>query len=160
MRPLRASETILEEVAAHARASYPDECCGFLIAGPDLRDPSAPRTLVASEPAENAFEGGRSTRFLLRPQELRAADRRAEAGGRAVVGFYHSHPDRPARPSRLDQENAWPGYSYLVIHVDAAQATELRAFELDPDSLEFRPVRLLADIGDGSVGAATPGEKV
>ena len=142
MRPVRLDPALLGAIERHARETYPDECCGFLIAAPDPAPASAPRTLVAVEPASNEFEGERRRRFLLRPEELRAAERRLEGTGRAVAGFYHSHPDHPARPSQFDQEHAWPWYSYLVVGLDAHAVRETRAFELDADALAFREVPL------------------
>ena len=38
----------------------------------------------------------------------------AEAG-LTVLGFYHSHPDHPARPSETDRRHAWPYYSYVIV---------------------------------------------
>jgi proteasome lid subunit RPN8/RPN11 len=133
---------LLAEMKAHARETYPDECCGFLI-GPSS-EPSGedPRTILGLRRARNEHEGERGRRFLIRPEELRDAERSLESSGRTVVGFYHSHPDHPARPSQFDQEHAWPWYSYLVLSVTATDVPAVGAFELDPDSSVFRDVRL------------------
>ncbi len=137
MRSVRLARTHLEAMAVHARATYPDECCGFLVANPDPGPPEAPRTITAVEPAANEFEGVRRRRFLLRPEELRAAESRLERTGRIVAGFYHSHPDHPALPSTFDRDHAWPWYTYLVVGVTPSGVSEIRAFELDPDRGEF-----------------------
>ncbi len=34
-----------------------------------------------------------------------------------VLGFYHSHPDHPARPSEYDRAHAWPFYSYVIVAI-------------------------------------------
>jgi proteasome lid subunit RPN8/RPN11 len=145
VRPLRLSRTLLDAMGRHARATYPDECCGFLIARPDSPEVLEPRVVVDALPAANEFAGERRRRFLLRPEELRAVERRHEGTGQVVAGFYHSHPDHPARPSLFDQEHAWPWYSYLVLGVTSAGVGETRAFELDPDSAEFREVLLTVE---------------
>lgn len=147
MRAIHLPVSVLEAMAAHARESYPEECCGLLIALPDPEDASAPRSILAVESASNEFPGERKRRFLVSPEELRTAERRLDRTGRAVVGFYHSHPDHPGRPSRFDQENAWPWYTYVVLGVDSTAVRESRAFELDPDLQEFRevPVTVLPD---------------
>jgi proteasome lid subunit RPN8/RPN11 len=142
VRPVELPPSVLEAIANHAREAYPEECCGFLIAGPDSQDPAGNRWIVAADPAPNEFNGERRRRFLVRPEELRAAETRLDGTGRGVVGFYHSHPDHPPRPSRFDQEHAWPWYSYLVVNVTARAVGETRAFELDPESSEFREVPL------------------
>jgi proteasome lid subunit RPN8/RPN11 len=142
MRPVQVPTSVLDSISRHAAATYPDECCGFLVARPDPPETSGTRSIVSTDPAPNEFEGERRRRFLVRPEDLRAAERRVDGTGRVLAGFYHSHPDHPALPSQFDQEHAWPWYTYLVIGVTARGAGETRAFELDPDSSEFREVPL------------------
>jgi len=132
----------LEEMKAHARESYPDECCGFLIGRSSESETGKPRSILALERARNEFEGERRRRFLIRPEELREVERRVELAGQAVVGFYHSHPDHPARPSQFDQDHGWPWYAYVIVGVTASDVAAVGAFELDPDSAAFREVRL------------------
>ena len=148
MRDLWVPEELLAKMARHAHSEYPNECCGFLIATTDPSDPREPRRVVAVEPASNEFDGERRRRFLLSPDELRAAERRLEGTNRSVVGFYHSHPDHPGRPSEFDRQHAWPWYTYVVLGVQAGELRESRAFELDPDSLEFREMALTVDPGE------------
>jgi proteasome lid subunit RPN8/RPN11 len=142
VRPVTLPPELLGAVRRHALAEYPDECCGFLIADPDPADPSHPRRIVAAERAPNTHTGERRGRYEIRPNELLAAERRREGTGTVVAGFYHSHPDQPARPSQFDEEHAWPWYSYLVVAVTARDVPAVAAFELDPDSRTFREVPL------------------
>jgi len=133
-----------EQMAAierHGRSSYPDESCGFLIAR--LPEPeSERRDVLEVVAAENEFEGERRRRFAIRPEELRDLERRLEGSGRGVVGFYHSHPDHPHRPSEFDRDHAWPWYTYLVTSITAAGEGPTGAFELDPDTGKFLAVEL------------------
>ena len=147
MRPIEISGSALRSIAEHARATYPDECCGFLIAASSPPGDLSARSIVEVQPATNDFDGERRRRFLLRPEEIRATERQLDGTGRVVGGFYHSHPDHPARPSQFDQDHAWPWYTYVVIGVTSAGTGEARAFELDPDSSEFRevPVRQVGE---------------
>ena len=133
---------ILDEMKAHARECYPDECCGFLIGVASQTEAPEERTILGVERAANDFDGERRRRFLIRPEELRDADRRAESSGRAIVGFYHSHPDHPARPSEFDREHAWPWYSYVVLGVTAVDVAAVGVFELDAGSSAFHEVPL------------------
>jgi proteasome lid subunit RPN8/RPN11 len=142
MRSLELPDALLEEIREHAREAYPDECCGFLLAPPDPAESDRPRSIVAVQRAPNQFEGERRRRFVIRPDELRAAERATEGTNRVVAGFYHSHPDHPARPSTFDQEHAWPWYSYLVVAVTRTETPAIGAFELDADSRTFREVPL------------------
>jgi proteasome lid subunit RPN8/RPN11 len=135
-------EALLAEIRAHAREAYPDECCGFLIGPASASESDPTRRIRALERATNDFEGERRRRFLIRPEEVRTLERRVEERGEAVVGFYHSHPDHPARPSLFDQEHAWPWYSYVVLSVTRGDTPAVGAFELDPDESVFREVGL------------------
>ncbi len=149
MRPVTVPASVVEAIRVHARSAYPDECCGFLVALPDPASEDGPRRIVVARPAANEYEGERRRRFLLRPDELRAAEGALAGSDRSIAGFYHSHPDHPAQPSRFDQEHAWPWYTYVVVGVSAQAVGEVRAFELDPESSEFHEVPL-------TVGAAPP----
>lgn len=140
MRAVRLPAALLAEMRAHGRAAYPEECCGFLIGAAPEREAEGERTIEALERAGNQFDGERRRRFLIRPEELRELEHRLEGTGRAVVGFYHSHPDHPARPSQFDQEHAWPWYSYVVVAVTASDTPAVAAFELEPESATFREV--------------------
>lgn len=142
MKPVLLPAQLVSEMEAHGREAYPDECCGFLIGPSPERETGEARTIEAVERAGNRFEGERRRRFLIRPEELRDLERRLEDSGQAVVGFYHSHPDHPARPSQFDQEHAWPWYSYVVMSVTAFETPAVGAFELDPDTFIFREVPL------------------
>jgi proteasome lid subunit RPN8/RPN11 len=82
--------------------------------------------------APNASEDGAGARrFRIVPELLLRAHREARARGLEVVGFYHSHPDAEARPSTLDREHAWPGYSYLIVGVVGGRPRELRSWRME-----------------------------
>ncbi len=152
MTDLALPAPLLGAIRSHARSTYPDECCGFLLAPERDDDREATRSVDAVEPAANEYEGERRRRFVIRPDELRAAERRASASGRSIVGFYHSHPDHPARPSAFDQDHAWPWYTYVVLSITADDVPAVGAFELDPDTSTFREVRLSTPPGTGAAG--------
>lgn len=151
MRSVALPSSLLTEMRAHGREAYPDECCGFLVADASREDPNAERTIRSLVRAQNTFDGERRRRFLIRPEELQATERALDATGRSVVGFYHSHPDHPARPSEFDQEHAWPWYSYIVLAVTKTEEPAVGAFELDPETSVFREVRLR--IGESALPA-------
>lgn len=151
MRPVLLPEPLVREIRRHAREAYPDECCGILFATADPPDPDAPRTVVAVQRAANEFDGERRRRFVIRPDDLRSAERSVEGTDRLVAGFYHSHPDHPARPSGFDQEHAWPWYTYVVVGVTATDTPAIGAFELGESDGTFREVPLVL-IPDGAGG--------
>ena len=76
---------------------------------------------------DNERNDSRHNRYLISPETVLAAHKEARALGLDVVGYYHSHPDHPARPSEFDREHAWPGVSYLIVSVEKRQGCRRRA---------------------------------
>ena len=51
--------------------------------------------------------------------------------GEDIIGFYHSHPDHPARWSATDFAEAhWIGCSYVITSVEKGKAAITNSFEL------------------------------
>jgi proteasome lid subunit RPN8/RPN11 len=54
--------------------------------------------------------------YELDPEATLDAIEGIEAANEEVVGFYHSHPAGPPRPSATDRARAtWPGYVYVIV---------------------------------------------
>lgn len=98
------------EIVSHAQRGGDEEICGVL-AGEHGDERSR---VAATHPTENAADASR-TRYRIDPEELLATVETIEAAGHDVVGFYHSHPNGPERPSATDESRAtWSGYSYVI----------------------------------------------
>jgi proteasome lid subunit RPN8/RPN11 len=54
---------------------------------------------------------------MVRASDYQLAERRASELGAELLGFYHSHPDHPARPSQYDLDHAWPTFAYVIVAV-------------------------------------------
>ncbi|MDX1504043.1 MAG: M67 family metallopeptidase [Thermoanaerobaculia bacterium] len=130
---LRLPAGLARRVRRHALSAYPEECCGILIGRP--HDAGARVTRVV--PAANVWGGERDRRYSIDPRQLLATHVEARAEGLEVVGYYHSHPDAPAVPSRLDLERAWPATSYLLASVRRRGEVELRSWRLDGSGSRF-----------------------
>ena len=127
---------VLNEIRAHGRTAYPEEGCGFLLG----RTTERGNRVTATRRAGNEDERNRRRRYTLAPADYRAADEAARAAGLDVVGFYHSHPDHPARPSDTDlREATFPGYTYVIVAVAEGTPAELTAWTLAPDRSRFLP---------------------
>jgi proteasome lid subunit RPN8/RPN11 len=131
--PLQITTKHDDAIRAHGAQDYPHECCGFLVGKADGDAVTVTRTV----PAANTREDSPRNRFEIDPGELVKTDRAARADGLGVVGFYHSHPDAPAEPSRYDREHAWPGYCYVIVSVRAGQPQEMRNWLLRDDRTSF-----------------------
>ena len=133
MSRLVISARDLETAGQHAAATYPDECCGVLI-GRILEDSTVVERLLS---ADNERDDSRHNRYLINPETVLAAHKEARALGLDVVGYYHSHPDHPARPSEFDREHAWPGVSYLIVSVEKGSVADARSWRLTDDREKF-----------------------
>jgi proteasome lid subunit RPN8/RPN11 len=131
---------ILDAIRRHGETEYPEECCGLLLG----RVAGRRRVVESSVPVPNAREEARERRFLITAESYRAAERLAAAHSLDLVGFYHSHPDHPARPSEYDLAHALPWHSYVVLAVAAGRAGECTSWILSADRSEFEPESLRA----------------
>lgn len=130
---------ILDGIGRHAEGGYPEEVCGGLLGR--VRGDGGIEVLEAP-PLTNAREEHRRRRYLVGPDDVLGLERRAEAAGLKVVGYYHSHPDAPARPSEFDREHAWPWYIYLIVSVADGRAVDTLAWRLANGRERFFPVQL------------------
>ena len=128
-RRLTLTDGVDQAIRAHGQETYPHECCGALV-GRDDRV-----TAVVALP--NTTEEGPRRRFLVRPSDYREAERRASELGAELLGFYHSHPDHPARPSQYDLDHAWPTFAYIIVAVAAAATGDLTVWYLKDDRSSF-----------------------
>jgi len=114
-RRLTISLALEAEIRRHGEATYPHECCGALVG----RD----QAVTSIVPLPNTTEEGPRRRFLVRPADYREAEQRSAERGGDLLGFYHSHPDHPARPSQYDLDHAWPTFAYIIVSVAGASAS-------------------------------------
>ena len=130
---LRLAGALAEEIRRHGEAAYPAECCGVLVG----RAEAEAKEVVRLAPAVNRRTDD-PHRYLIAPDDLRRLEAQVRAAGQEIVGYYHSHPDHPARPSAFDTEHAWPWYSYLIVRIDRGRGADLASWVLDDE----RPLML------------------
>jgi proteasome lid subunit RPN8/RPN11 len=126
---LRLDGHLMAAIRAHGSETYPNECCGALIG----RDGTVTETL----PLPNMTDEGPRTRFRVTPNDYRAAEQRAGDRGAELLGFYHSHPDHPARPSQYDLDHAWPFFSYVIVSVREGVSGDMTSWRLQEDRSAF-----------------------
>jgi proteasome lid subunit RPN8/RPN11 len=120
---------IADAIRQHGAETYPNECCGALIG----RDSQVTATFALP----NTTEEGPRRRFLVRPDDYRQAEKQAREAGGELLGFYHSHPDHPARPSQYDLDHAWPFFSYIIVSVRAGAPEDMTSWRLREDRSAF-----------------------
>jgi proteasome lid subunit RPN8/RPN11 len=128
-RALALQPTVEAAIRAHGRDAFPHECCGALLG----RNGEVHEVFALP----NTTEEGPRRRFLVRPDDYRAAEKRARETGFELLGFYHSHPDHPARPSQYDLDHAWPSFSYVIVSVMGGEDKLLTSWRLKDDRSTF-----------------------
>jgi proteasome lid subunit RPN8/RPN11 len=116
-RRLHLQPGVAAAIRRHGTETYPDECCGALI--------------------------GRDGLVHGSPDDYRASERRATESGAELLGFYHSHPDHPARPSQYDLDHAWPSFSYIIVAVRGGVPEEMTSWRLKDDRSAFDQENLM-----------------
>ena len=126
---LRLDAGIADAIRSHGVETYPNECCGALIG----RD----GVVSSVAPLPNTTEEGARRRFLVRPSDYRHAEAEAARLKGELLGFYHSHPDAPARPSQYDLEHAWPFFWYVIVSIQQAVPEKMTVWRLAEDRSQF-----------------------
>ena len=135
------SAELAEKIREHGVETYPYECCGALL-GTDLDirafDPNEelskdfPRGAFSFSAGKRRDDSPRN-RFAVTADDVREAEKAASAQGLEVIGWYHSHPDHPARPSEFDRDHAWPWYSYIIVSVHTGVPQDMTSWRLKDD---------------------------
>jgi proteasome lid subunit RPN8/RPN11 len=124
---LKISQSHYDSLRQHGEETYPHECCGVLLgrAGEDAR------VVTSIARCGNTRSDSPQNRYHIDPRELIRIQREGRERGEDIVGFYHSHPDHPARWSTTDLAEAhWFGCSYVITSVEKGQAVVTNSFEL------------------------------
>jgi proteasome lid subunit RPN8/RPN11 len=116
-----------EEIRRHGEETYPHECCGVLLG--DMNDGC--NLVKATVRCGNTRNDSPHNRYNIDPRELVKIQREGRERGYDIVGFYHSHPDHPARWSVTDLAEAhWIGCSYVITSVEKGKAVLTNSFVL------------------------------
>jgi proteasome lid subunit RPN8/RPN11 len=111
----------------HGEETYPHECCGVLLGQMD----GDRRVVTSIARCGNTRNDSPHNRYNIDPKELIRIQREGRERGEDIVGFYHSHPDHPARWSSTDLAEAhWFGCSYVITSVENGTAAITNSFEL------------------------------
>jgi proteasome lid subunit RPN8/RPN11 len=124
---LHIPQAVQQQMVDHAKAAYPEECCGFMYG----EDRGTDRYITFVEAVTNQSEDNRKRRFSIAPQAYMQAEQRALAEGVTLLGVYHSHPDHPAEPSEHDRKQAMPFFSYVILSIREGELAAWTSWQLD-----------------------------
>jgi proteasome lid subunit RPN8/RPN11 len=148
---LKLGDVHREAIRRHSAGDYPSECCGILLGKVNGEAKQVtevvglknlrhhPRCAQELLPVDDPGRETERNRFLIDPLDQLRVEKDARARGLEVLGYYHSHPDHPARPSIYDHEHAWPWYSYVIVSVGRGTAKDLTCWVLAEDGRDFCP---------------------
>lgn len=121
---LTIDQRLADEMVAHSREEYPNECCGIL-AG---KDGSATRIYRVTNIRKSP------NRYLMDPQEQLDAMLDTERNGGEILAFYHSHPHGNAHPSSVDVrmalQSGWLDVYYVLVSLRDRDNPSVRAFNI------------------------------
>lgn len=126
---LKISEGLRKRIAAHGVETFPYECCGALLGNDDGRGRQVTELFALS----NRRDDSPRNRFEITPEDVLLAERTAREKKVDLIGWYHSHPNAPARPSEYDREHAWPWYSYMIVSIRDGAPEEMTSWRLKDD---------------------------
>jgi proteasome lid subunit RPN8/RPN11 len=124
---LKIPQAAYISIRSHGEETYPHECCGVLLGSMD----GDARIVTSTARCGNTRDDSPHNRYNIDPKELVRIQREGRQRGEDIVGFYHSHPDHPARWSQTDLAEAhWIGCSYVITSVEKGKAAMTNSFEL------------------------------
>jgi len=138
---LRIREELSERIREHGAKTYPHECCGALLGS----DGAGGREVIEVLSLENQRSDSPRNRFSITPDDVREAEMAARRAELELIGWYHSHPDAPARPSEYDREHAWPWYSYIIVSVQERVPREMNSWKLADDRSHYDAEEIVID---------------
>jgi [CysO sulfur-carrier protein]-S-L-cysteine hydrolase len=119
---LKISQALVDELIAHAREDFPNECCG-MIEGVD-------GVATAVHRVKNEAES--PLRYEMESKERYRAWKSIEDADAEFLAIYHSHTKSPAYPSQTDVNQAvnWPDQIYVIVSLEDRDSPDVRAFWL------------------------------
>ena len=130
-------ESVRQKILLECRRAYPLESCGLLLKKSE--DSYPVRNIEKIEeviPMENQAEKS-DIYFQVDPLELYRIEKAAEKKGYDIAGFYHSHPDCAAVPSREDLEHMIPGMIYVIVSIirnSSGFIEEVKEYQIDKEN--------------------------
>jgi proteasome lid subunit RPN8/RPN11 len=122
-----------EGIQEHGAEGYPDEICGIMLG------PPGEHTVNQVKRARNIIVERSRDRYEIDPLDHIRIQREADVAGLDIIGYYHSHPDHPARASVFDTERAWAGYVYVIVSIENGKPVDANAFVAEQDGGPFHP---------------------
>lgn len=129
------SNDIWEQLAARAAEAYPFEGCGVLLGNGDdyrIRKIRKLKNSVSREAAESFFSIDPLSIYELEDEEK----------DYEIIGFYHTHPEHKAVPSKEDEKYMIPGMIYMIISVTGGFCSDFRLYHRQKADGEVSEIKI------------------
>ncbi|NRA55347.1 MAG: M67 family metallopeptidase [Gammaproteobacteria bacterium] len=133
------NDAIRESMLKQAKASYPLECCGFIVGSRVMSEDSFNVKGGYFVACDNKIKQHSRRRFLINPEIYQQVEDDAQELGLMIISIVHSHPDHSDSPSEFDRLHAWPGVSYIIISVCNGRIHSYNSWRLADDRSKFMP---------------------
>jgi proteasome lid subunit RPN8/RPN11 len=120
----------LEQIVAHAREEYENECCGVVAVPIGERGHERARAMGV-RPARNIHKSPK--RFEIDGKDAVKAVLDFESEGWEIGAIYHSHTHTRPYPSQTDINfsREWPGVEWIIVGLADPAAPEIRSYLIE-----------------------------
>ncbi len=119
---MKASREAMAAVNAHAEEGYPYEVCGMLIGA------NGSGRVTQTRRVRNTVTDRAHDRYEMDPLDQIRIQRECDDSRLEILGYYHSHPDHPARASITDAQRSWANMVYLIVSCAKGKVENANAF--------------------------------
>ena len=119
---MRISQSLIDEMVAHAREDLPNECCGMVGGVDGEASVVIPVVNSAASPL----------RFEMDPQGQYNALKAIEDDRKEMLAIYHSHTKSAAYPSQTDVNQAvsWPDAIWVIVSLEDPESPVVKGYWL------------------------------
>ena len=143
---LLLTQAAQDEIARHAQAAFPEECCGVVLSS------GATDRVQGLENIQNklhaldpeTYPRTAAIAYAMDPKELESVIDNAARSGAKLKAFYHSHPDHEAYFSEEDKvfaspfgEPTFPNAAQIVVSIYRRAVKRMCAFAWSIDKSDF-----------------------
>jgi proteasome lid subunit RPN8/RPN11 len=132
-RGMDLTQTLRDELVAHAREEHPGEACGVLVAPMGHGFPMRFIRMINAAADRTRF-------YEFQPDDLLSLFRDLDVRGEDVVALVHSHTATSAYPSGVDINGAVHMGMYYVIVSTASDPAEVRAYRIEGGVVLEEPI--------------------
>ncbi len=135
---IRIGKQLLNQIKVNGQKTYNAECCGAIFGRPENGSFNVSELLEFN----NERTDNKERRYLISPKQYMQSERIASEKKLELLGFYHSHPDHPAKPSQFDTDHAFPNFIYIIVSVQKGKAKDLTSWKLIEDRTGFEELAI------------------